>query len=69
MLSILFVLAGYQKDLSISIICIAFQALYLIMNYRGVELIKAISRSAFLPIWLIVFTALSHADRNLVKLH
>ena len=61
-LSILFVLAGYHKDFSITIICITFQALYLIMNYRDVELIKAISRSAFLPIWLIVFTTLAHVD-------
>ena len=61
-LSILFTLAGYQKDFWISIICIAFLALYLIMNYKGVELIKAISRSAFLPIWLIVFTTLAHVD-------
>ena len=63
-LSILFVFAGYHNDLWITIICIAFQALYLFINYRGAELIKAISRSAFLPIWLIVFTTLAHVKLN-----
>ncbi len=64
-LSILFVLAGYQNDLSITIICLGFQALYLLLNYKGAELIKAISRSAFLPIWLIIFTTLAHVKLNL----
>ena len=59
-LSILFVFAGYANDFTITLICLGFQALYLILNYKGIELIRAINRSAFLPLWLIVFTTLAH---------
>ena len=64
-LSILFVMGGYDNDLWITIICIGFQALYLLLNYKGADLIKAINRSAFLPIWLIIFTTLAHVKLNI----
>lgn len=67
-LSILFVFAGYSNDFAITAICVGFQALYLILNYKGIALIKAINRSAFLPVWLIVFTTLSHVKINVSEI-
>lgn len=56
-LSILFVEAGAHSDISVTIICCSFLALYLVLNYKGLELARAINRAAFIPIWLIVLTA------------
>jgi amino acid transporter len=58
-LSILFVEAGSQNDLSVTVICCAFLALYLVLNYKGLDLVRALNRAAFIPIWLIVLTAFS----------
>ena len=55
-LSLLFVLSGFSNTLGITIICIIFQAIYLVLNYKGRELLGAVKRSAYLPLWLVVFT-------------
>ncbi len=64
-LSILFVKAGYHNDLSVSIICCAFLALYLLLNYQGMELMRALGRAAFLPVWLILLTVIAQLGGNL----
>jgi hypothetical protein len=45
-------------------ICIAFLAIYIVINYRGQDAVKAISRASFLPIWLIIFSLCAKLQLN-----
>ena len=65
-ISVLFVYAGWHNDMIVTVIMFAFQATYLLINYRGKALLAAIERSAFLPIWLLVFTLIAFMGKLLV---
>jgi amino acid transporter len=55
-LSYLFTTASFHTDIYVAIICVFFLAVYIVLNYRKPqEIIHAISRASFLPIWLVLF--------------
>lgn len=58
-ISALFVTAGSENDTLVTMIMFVFQIIYLLSNYRGKELLAAIRRSAFLPLWLLTFTLIA----------
>ena len=64
LLSYLFTKAGYDVDSKVTMICIAFLAIYIVINYRGQHAIIAISRSAYIPIWLIIFSLCAKLQLN-----
>ena len=45
-------------------ICIAFLAIYIVINYRGQHAIIAISRAVYLPVWLIIFSLCAKLQLN-----
>ena len=64
LLSYLFTKAGYDVDSKVTMICIAFLAIYIVINYRGQHAIIAISRAVYLPVWLIIFSLCAKLQLN-----
>jgi len=64
-ISILFSMAGAHNNLMITIICVFFQTVYLLLNYRGKALLAGAVRSAYLPLWLVALTILAYLGTGL----
>lgn len=64
-ISYFFTVAGVKSDISITSICLLFLGGYIVMNYRTVdEILSAITRAFFVPLWLITFTLCSWFQLN-----
>lgn len=66
-ISVLFVMAGAHNDIFVTIICVALQIIYILLNYRsGAAVWAAVKRSAFFPCWLIACTTIAILGQNLI---
>lgn len=65
-ISVLFATGGTHNDIIITLIALFFQLIYLVSHYIKAGFWKAVVRSSFIPLWLIIFSALTYFHVPLV---